>query len=147
MHWNVTAHPTKTWVWRQVIAATASSRRPRFWIRDRDASYGGDFIARAARIGMTTVLTPVRAPQANAIAERVIRTIRQDCLDHVSVLNERHLRRLLGEFVPSDNRSRPHRSLDLEPPDGPRVRVRPPGARLTSRSVLGGLHHVYEWAA
>ena len=63
------------------------------------------------------------APQANAIAERVIRTIRQDCLDHVIVLNERHLRRLLGAFVPSDNRSRPHRSLDLEPPTGPRARA------------------------
>ncbi len=93
------------------------------------------------------MLTPVRAPQANAIAERVIRTIRQECLDHVIVLNEQHLRRLLGEFVPYDNRSRPPHSLDLEPPDGPRVRVRPPGGRLTARSVLGGLHHVYEWAA
>ena len=147
VHWNVTDHPTKAWVWRQVIAATPWSVHPRFLIRDRDRAYGGDCVPRARRIEIETVLTPVRAPQANAIAERVNRTIRQKCLDHVIVLNERHLRRLLGEFVPYYNRSRPHRSLDLEPPDGPRVRVRPAGARLTARPVLGGLHHVYDWAA
>jgi transposase InsO family protein len=147
VYWNVTAHPNKAWVWRQVIAATPWNVGPRFLIRDRDRAYGADFVARARRIGIETILTPVRAPQANAIAERVIRTIRQECLDHVIVLNEQHLRRLLAEFVPYYNRSRPHRSLDLEPPDGSRVRVRPPAARLTSRPVLGGLHHVYEWAA
>lgn len=130
-----------------MIAATPWNVRPRFLIRDRDRAYGGDFVPRARRIGIETVLTPVRAPQANAIAERVIRTIRQECLDHVIVLNERHLRRLLGEFVPYYNGSRPHRFLDLEPPDGPRVCMRPPGARLTAPPVLGGLHHVYEWAA
>ena len=143
MHWNVTGHPTQAWVWRQVIAATSWGVRPRFLIRDRDRAYGGDFVPRARRIGIETVLTPVRAPQANAIAERVIRTIRQERLDHVIVINERHLRRLLGEFVPYDTRSRPHRSLDLEPPDGFRVRVRPPGAPLNSHPLLSPFHHVY----
>ena len=69
-HWNVTAHPRAAWVWRQVIAATAWSRTPRFWIRDRDTSYDGDFVAKAAGIGIRTVQTPLRAPQANSIAER-----------------------------------------------------------------------------
>ena len=68
-HWNVTAHPTAAWVWRQVTVATAWSRTQRFWIRDRDTSYGGDFVAKAATIGIRTVLTPVRAPQANSIAD------------------------------------------------------------------------------
>ena len=90
-HWHVTAHPTAPWVWRQVIEATAWSRTPRFWIRDRDTSYGRDFITKAARIGTATVVTPVRAPQANSIAERVIGTLRRECLDHVIVHNERHL--------------------------------------------------------
>ena len=98
-HWNVTAHPTAPWIWRQVIAATAWDRTPRFWIRDRDTSYGRDFIAKAAGIGITTIRTPVRAPQANSIAERVIGTLRRECLDHVLVWTEPHLRRVLTEFV------------------------------------------------
>ncbi len=91
-HWNVTAHPRAPWVWRQVIAATAWSRTPRFWIRDRDASYSGDCVPKAAGIGIRRVLTPVRAPQANSIAERVIGTLRCECCDHMIVRNERHLR-------------------------------------------------------
>ncbi len=95
-------------------------------------------------MGIQTLLTPFRAPRANAIAERVVRTLRNDCLDHVLVLNEQHLRTVLAEYVPYYNTERPHRALHLEPPlprapagSGP-VRVRP---------VLGGLHHVYRRAA
>ena len=66
MHWNVTAHPTAPWVWRQIIAATPWNRHPRFLIRDRDRNYGGDFVPRGAALGIATVLTPVRAPKANA---------------------------------------------------------------------------------
>ena len=116
-------------------------------IRDRDRNYGGDFVQRSARLGIRTVLTPVQAPQANAIAERVVRTFRQECLDHVIVLNDRHLRRVLREFVPYYNVTRPHSSLNLEPPAGARHVVKPPGARLRAQPVLGGLHHAYEWAA
>jgi transposase InsO family protein len=101
MHWNVTAHPTAPWVWRQIIAATPWNTAPRFLIRDQDRSYGGDFVPRAAALGIETVLTPVRAPKANAIAERVIGTIPRDCLDHLIVLTERHLRRILREYVAS----------------------------------------------
>ncbi len=93
----VTAHPTAAWVWRQLVEATAWGRRPRYLVRDRDAVYGGDFAARAEVLGIETVLTPVRAPRANAIAERVVRTLRNECLDHVLILNERHLRRVLAE--------------------------------------------------
>ncbi len=143
-HWNVTAHPRAPWVWRQVIAATPWGRAPRFWIRDRDTSYGRDFIAKAARIGITTVLTPVRAPQANAIGERVIGTLRRECLDHVIVWNERHLRRLLAEYVQFYNDDRPHQSLGLEPPNGPTPVGTGP---IIAVPVLGGLHHVYRRAA
>ncbi len=82
-HWNVTEHPNAPWIWQQMIEATAWGQQPGFLIRDRDRSYGGDFIARARRLGIETILTPVRAPNANAIAERVIGTLRHECLDHV----------------------------------------------------------------
>ncbi len=71
-HWNVTEHPNAPWIWQQMIEATARGQQPGFLIRDRDRSYGGDFIARARRLGIETILTPVHAPNANAIAERVI---------------------------------------------------------------------------
>ncbi len=144
-HWNVTAHPTAPWVWLQVVEATPWSRMPRFWIRDRDPSYGRDFVAKAARIGITTVLTPVRAPQANAIGERVIGTLRRECLDHVIVRNERHLRRVLNEYVRFYNDDRPHQSLGLEPPN--RSRPVPNAGQIIAEPVLGGLHHVYRRAA
>lgn len=72
IHVNVTDHPTAAWVWRQLIAATAWGIQPRYQIRDRDGCYGRDFLPRAARMGTETMLTPVRAPNVNAIAERVI---------------------------------------------------------------------------
>ena len=97
VHLNVTAHPTAAWVWRQLIAATPYGLQPRYLIRDRDACYGGDFIPRAGpRIGIETILTPVHAPKANAIAERVVGTLRRECLDHI-IFNERHLRLVLKE--------------------------------------------------
>ncbi len=144
-HINVTAHPTAPWVWRQVIEATPWGGRPRFLIRDRDRSYGGDFIAKARRIGIETVLTPIRAPQANGIAERLVGTLRRDCTDHIIPLGERHLRRVLLEYVAYYNATRPHQTLRQEPPEGPReVRVSGP---VRGEAVLGGLHHRYERAA
>jgi transposase InsO family protein len=93
-------------------------------------------------------LTPARAPKANAIAERVIGTIRRDCLDHLIVLTERHLRRVLREYVAYYNDTRPHQSLFDQPPSGPRTPALRDGAqRLASRPILGGLHHEYFWEA
>ena len=148
VHWNVTAHPNARWVWRQIIEATPWGTAPRFLIRDRDRNYGGDFVRRARAIGIETVLSPVQAPQANALAERVIGTIRRECLDYVIVLNEAHLRRVLHEYLSFYNDARPHRSLDLEPPMGPRA-LAPPArrTRVVGTPVLDGLHHVYDWAA
>ena len=147
MHGDVTAHPTAPGVWQQGIHATPGHTAPQFRIRDRDRTYGGDVVRRAARLGIRTVRTPVQAPQANAIAERGVRTFRQECLDHGIVLNDRHRRRVLREFVPDSTVTRPHRRLNLEPPAGARHVVNPPGARLRAQPVLGGLHHAYAWAA
>jgi transposase InsO family protein len=144
VHVNVTAHPTAAWVWRQLVEATAWGRRPRHLVRDRDAVYGGDFAVRATRLGIETVRTPVRAPRANAIAERVVRSLRNDCLDHMIPLNEAHLRAVLAAYVPYYNTERPHRSLHLEPP----VPRAPTGSGpVRTRPLLGGLHHVYRRAA
>src|SRR5918997_2798422 len=99
VHLNVTAHPTAAWVWRQVVEATAWGKRPTHLLRDRDAVYGRDFQTRAKALGIDTVLTPVRSPRANAIAERVIGSLRRECLDQVIPLSERHLRTVLDEYV------------------------------------------------
>ena len=104
-----------------------------------DRSYGGDFIARARRIGIETILTPVHAPNANAIAERVIGTLRRECLDHVIAVNEQHLRRVLGEYVQHYNAMRPHRSLSLDSPEGRSPVQRTPSQRVVSKPVLGVL--------
>jgi transposase InsO family protein len=150
VHCRVTAHPTAAWVWRQLLEATAWGRQPTYLLRDRDAVYGRDFPRRTAALGIRTLLTPFRSPRANAIAERVIRTLRAECLDHVLVLDERHLERVLQEYVAFYNTARPHRSLGLVPPvPGAPTPLAPPTApeRIVARPVLGGLHHVYERAA
>jgi transposase InsO family protein len=129
---------------RQLIDATAWGRQPRFLVRDRDRVYGGDFVPRAKRLGIETVLTPVRAPRANAVAERVIGTLRRECLDHLIILNEPHLRAVLAEYVGYYNEQRPHRTLRLETPQPV---IRSPTGTISTRSVLGGLHHTYERVA
>src|SRR5712691_7944164 len=108
VHVNVTANPTAAWVWRQVIEATPWGSKPRHLLRDRDAVYGRDFRRRAQRIGIDAVATPIHAPKANAIAERLIGTLRRECLDHLIILDEQHLRSLLSEFVRYYTQDRPH---------------------------------------
>jgi putative transposase len=142
VHLAVTAHPTAAWIWRQLIAATPWGRRPRYLVRDR--VYGGDFAARAHGLGIETLLTPVRAPRANAVAERLVGTLRRELLDPVIVVNERHLRAVLSELVRLYTRERPHRTLRLETP-APVVRATTGSIRV--RPVLGGLHRVYERVA
>ena len=139
-----TAQPTAARVWRQLVEATPWGRRPRYLLRDQDSTYGGEFRERARRLGIETVLTPVRAPRENAVAERVIGTLRRECLDHLIVVNERHLRAILAEFVRFYNAERPHRTLGLETPI---PATRPSEGPIRSRTVLGGLHHAYDRAA
>ena len=144
VHVNVTANPTAAWVWRQLIEATPWNCKPRHLLRDRDVVYGRDFRQRARRIGIDAIATPVHAPTANAIVERVIGTLRRECLDHMIVLEEQHLTWVLAEFVRYYNEERPHRTLGLQTPE---LRLRPVTGPIRSRPVLNGLHHVYERAA
>jgi putative transposase len=144
VHLNVTASPTAAWVWQQLLNATPWGRQPRHLVHDRDNVYGKNFATKLAGIGVAGIRTPYRAPKANAIADRLVGTLRRECLDHVIVIDESHLVRLLREFSTYYNRDRPHRSLELDPP-----RPRSPGSSgaIVSRPVLGGLNHVYSRAA
>ncbi len=116
-----------------------------FDVLDTESRTAGDFGCKLARLGVNQVRTPVRAPRVNSIAERLVRTVRQECLDHVIVLSERHLRNVLSAFMSYNNDERPHRTLAMESPlpseeqprDGP----------IRCRHILGGLHHVYARAA
>lgn len=141
---SITTSPTAAWVWQQFINATPWGLQPQHLIHDRDAVYGKALPAKLASIGVRSVRTPVRAPRANGIAERVIRTIRQECLDHVIVLNEQHLRAVLKDFVAYYNEDRPHRTLRF---DSPVSQNRNREGPISRRPVLGGLHHVYARAA
>ena len=141
---RLTAHPTAAWIWRQMIEATHWGQQPRYLIHDRDHVYGADFPTRTAGLGIESVRTPVQAPRANAIGERVVRTLRRECLDHILPLSEQHVRAVLTEFVTYYKQDRPHRSLGLGTPiPSPRPRV----GGVVARPVLGGLHYVYERAA
>lgn len=144
VHFNVTASPTAAWIWRQVLNATPWGRQATYLVHDRDAVYGRQFDAKLRRLGIVGIRTPVRAPRANSIAERVVRTFRQECLDHVIGIGEGHLHALLTEYVRYYNHERPHRSLGHQSPV-PREVVR--DGPIVSRPILGGLHHAYARAA
>ncbi len=144
VHFNVTTSPTAAWIWHQLVEATPWGRQPKYLIHDRDAVYGGDFDRRLAGQGISGLRTPPRAPKANSIAERLVRTIRTECLDHLLVFDERHLHVVLAEFADYYNRDRPHRSLGLQSPFPGGATV---SGRVVSRPILGGLHHVYARAA
>jgi putative transposase len=149
-----TANPTGAWVTQQArqITWTLPERSTplRFLIRDRDRKFTRDFDTVFASEGIAVIRTPVRAPKANAIAERFVRTVRSECLDWLLIVNPRHLERVLRVFVDHYNSHRPHRSLNLAPPDPPARKlpvVRPPTAGVERRDRLGGLIHEYSLAA
>jgi putative transposase len=149
-----TANPTGAWVTQQArqFAWTVQERPSpfRFLIRDRDSKFSRDFdtVFRSERIEI--VKTPVRAPKANAIAERFVRTVRSECLDWLLIVNRRQLERVLRVYVDHYNTHRPHRSLHLAPPtpnaSEPRF-IRSASADVQRRDRLGGLIHEYRCAA
>ncbi len=149
-----TANPTGAWVTQQARQFTwALQERPglfRFLIRDRDSKFTRDFDAVFSSEGIEIIKTPVRAPKANAIAERFVGTVRAECLDWLLIMNRRHLERVLRVFVDHYNGHRPHRSLNLKAPDpaARKLRVlRPPAVAVERRDRLGGLIHEYSLAA
>jgi transposase InsO family protein len=115
-------------------------------LRDRDQKYGRLFDRVAAGIGARVLRTPVRAPRANAICERFLGSVRRECLDHVLVLGERHLERVLQEYVRYFNSDRPHQGRGQHVPLGAAVAANTNG-KIVATPILGGLHHAYRQAA
>lgn len=149
LHVQVTRHPTADWAAQQTVEACAWDREPpHYLIHDRDSRYGAAFDRRLQRLGIRQIRTPFKSPQANAIAERWVRSVRAECLDHSFIFNERHLRRVLNEYVAYFNRWRPHRAIGQVAPLASALEVQiQDGAKIIARPVLGGLHHVYQRAA
>ncbi len=142
VHFNVTEHPTAAWTARQLVEACGLEEAPGHLIRDRDQVYGELFSRQARALNIREVVIAPRSPWQNAYAERVIGSIRRECLDHVVVIGERHLKRILSEYVHYYNTTRTHLSLAKDAPE-PR-RVQPPSqGRVVEMPRLAGLHHEY----
>ena len=144
VRFDVTQHPTAAWLSQQVIEAFPWDTAPSFLLRDRDASYGSAFSKRVEAMGVTEVVTALRSPWQNAHVERVIGSIRRECLDHVVTFSERHLRRVLSYYVEYYHRTRTHLALNKDCPDPRPIQPHTIGRVVAIRQV-GGLHHRYEW--
>jgi len=142
IHFNVTAHPTAEWTAQQIVEAFPYDQAPRYLLRDRDSTYGERFVQRLKNMGIEQVVISPRSPWQNPYAERIIGSIRRECLDHVIVLGEDHLHRILTEYVSYYNRSRTHLSLDGNAPT-PRDVEKPSRAKVVAIPKVGGLHHRY----
>jgi len=142
LHFNVTEHPTAAWTARQLLQACGTDNAPRFLVRDRDAIYGETFRRQVTALKIQEVPTAPRSPWQNAYAERVIGSIRRECLNHMIVFGERHLRRILRSYVDYYNETRTHLSLDKDTPEGRPIQ-RPDQGKVFQLKRVGGLHHEY----
>src|SRR5271170_603488 len=156
IHCNVTAHPTAVWTRQQLREALGYETRYRYLIHDRDSIFSWELDHCVESLGLRVLKTPPRCPMANGICERVIGTIRRECLDWLIPLSESHLRGILKSRIVHYNAGRPHMALGPGVPDPPpqiqhniapilRHRLRE-DVIVRARSILGGLHHEYFWA-
>jgi transposase InsO family protein len=137
---SVTAHPNAQWIAQQLTEAYGWREAPKYLIRDQDSAYGETFIRRGRSMGMRDRPTSARSPWQNGYAERLIGSVRRDCLDHVIVFGERHLRYLLASYQRYYNEARTHLSLRKDSPVPRQAQV---VGRLISVPILYGLHHQY----
>jgi transposase InsO family protein len=146
VHCNVTRHPTARWTAQQIVEAFPYDTAPRYLLRDRDRIYGSYFANRVRGMGIDEVLIAPHAPWQNPFVERLIGSIRRECLDHVLVINEARPRRVLREYFAYYHESRPHQSLDG---NAPRPREIEPSSqgRIVAEHQVGSLHHRYRRAA
>ena len=143
IHFNVTAHPTAEWTGQQLREAFPFDQFPPYLLRDRDAIFGQDFSDQVRDMGIEEVLSAPRSPWQRAYVERIIGSIRRECLDHVIVLGEGSLRRTLVAYFDYYHRSRTHLSLGKDSPE-PRPIQTPEIGPVVARRQVGGLHHRYE---
>jgi transposase InsO family protein len=142
VHINCTARPTSAWTAQQLVEAFPDDTAPRWLLRDRDNIYDSHVRRRIASLGITEVVSSPRSPWQNPYIERVIGSLRRECLDHVIVLNETHLRRLLRTYLAYYHRTRTHLALSKDAPDS-----RPASSAfgtIVATPEVGGLHHRYE---
>ncbi|MGA3123467.1 MAG: integrase core domain-containing protein [Polyangiaceae bacterium] len=139
-----TRMPSQAWVAQQLRNATPLGVAPKFLIRDRDDKFGTALDALALATGIRVIRTAVRAPNMNAICERFLGALRRECLDHILVLDDRHLHRVVTEYIRYFNAARPHQGLRQQTPV---PALRPPEGNIVALPVLGGLHHDYRRVA
>jgi transposase InsO family protein len=149
LHWNVTRNPHALWVAVQLRQTWEYGEQPpRFLIFDRDSKFGADVVSIAKAMGSEPLRTAFRSPWQNGVAERWVGSVRRDLLDHVIPLNERHLLRLLAEYIRYYHDDRTHLGLAKDTPTGrTRAKRSPAGSSAESLPRLGGLHHRYTLAA
>jgi putative transposase len=149
IHLGVTRSPTDAWTVQQLREATPYGQTPKYLIRDRDSKFGPCFARVAETLGIKILKTPYHAPQANAICEGFLGSVRRECLYHVLIFDEKQLHRVLRAYVEYFNQARPHQGVHQQVPQG-EVTFVPPGQHddhIISVLILGGLHHAYGRAA
>ncbi|MEX2170788.1 MAG: integrase core domain-containing protein [Pirellulales bacterium] len=146
LHFNVTAHPSAQWTAQQVVEAFPFDDAPEFLQRDRDGIYGEVFQRRVASLGIEEIVSAPRSPWQNPYVERLIGSIRRECLNHVIVFNKRHLTRILNDYFRYYNECRTHLALDGNSPQ-PREVEPPDRGRVIAVPQVGGLHHRYACVA
>jgi transposase InsO family protein len=143
LHFNVTSNPTAAWTAQQIVEAFPWERSAKYLLRGRDKIYGEAFQKRVHNMGFDEVRTAPRSPWQNPYVERLIGSIRRECLDHVIVLNERHLRRVVSKYLDYYHRSRTHLSLGMDCPEHRKIHEIDRG-RVIEIADVGGLHHHYQ---
>jgi putative transposase len=141
VHFNVTEHPTAVWTAQQIVDAFPDDSAPAYLLRDRDQIYGQHFRHRVKGMGIDEVLTAPHSPWQNPFAERLIGSIRRECLNHVLVLGDAHLRRILAAYFDYYHQSRTHLALDKDAPDARPIELS--AGRIVEIPEVGGLHHRY----
>jgi putative transposase len=142
VHFNVTEHPTAAWTAQQIVDAFPDDTAPAYLLRDRDRVFGELFRQRVKHLGIEEVLTAPQSPWQNPFVERLIGSVRRECLDHVLVLSEPHLRRVLTRYFAYYHRARTHLALDKDAPDR-RPIEEPARGSVVAIPEVGGLHHRY----
>jgi transposase InsO family protein len=143
VHLGVTRHPTDAWVAQQLREATPFQQGPKYLIRDNDRKYGERFAAVAEGTSIDVVRTPIRAPRANAVCERFIGSVRRECLDHLLILGEHQLFRMMKAYIEYYNQYRPHQGLNQHIPASVTSAQSTGSGPITAQPILGGLHHHY----
>jgi transposase InsO family protein len=148
IHVGVTRSPTDPWVAQQLREATPYWQAPKYLIRDNDSKFGSCFTRVVTTSAIEILKTPVHAPRANAICERFMRSVRQECLDHLLILHEKQIQRVLNAYVVYFNQARPHQGIAQHVPQQQRSVPCGQDARnkVIALPVMGGLHHDYRWA-